>query len=173
MNDDNFLTTLTETELGIPTIAARMLLAAFLGLVIGLDREYLQRPAGLRTHTLVALAAATFTIITFELMARFSHEGDIQSDPIRVIEAVTAGVAFLAAGSIIQARGQVHGLTTGAGLWLAGAIGTAAGIGAFAIAILATVLGFIVLALMRTFTEKIARNGDAPAPERKAGKPSA
>jgi putative Mg2+ transporter-C (MgtC) family protein len=164
MEDGNFLATLTATELGIPTIAGRMVLAAFLGLVIGLDREYLQRPAGVRTHTLVALAAATFTIVTFELMARFSHEGEITSDPIRVIEAVTAGVAFLAAGSIIQARGQVHGLTTGAGLWLAGAIGTACGIGAYAIAILATVFGFIVLTLLRFVTDRMPKSAKAPGP---------
>jgi putative Mg2+ transporter-C (MgtC) family protein len=165
MTADEVLSSLTETELGIPTICGRMLLATVLGIVIGADREYLQRPAGVRTHTLVALAAATFTIITFELMARFSHEGQINSDPIRVIEAVTAGVAFLAAGSIIQARGQVHGLTTGAGLWLAGAIGTAAGIGAYAIAILATVFGFAVLALMRIVTDRMPK-ADVPTAEK-------
>jgi putative Mg2+ transporter-C (MgtC) family protein len=162
MSADALFLTLTETELGLPAIIGRMVVAAFLGIVIGIDREYLQRPAGLRTHTLVSLAAATFTIITFELMARFSHEGEITSDPIRVIEAVTAGVAFLAAGSIIQARGQVHGLTTGAGLWLAGAIGTACGIGAYAIAILATMLGFIVLALLRIVTERMPKTDKPP-----------
>jgi putative Mg2+ transporter-C (MgtC) family protein len=82
-------------------------------------------------------------------MARAAGESATQTDPIRVIEAVTAGVAFLAAGSIIQARGRVHGLTTGAGLWLAGAIGTACGVGVFSIAVLATVLGFAVLNLIR------------------------
>jgi putative Mg2+ transporter-C (MgtC) family protein len=169
MGNENLLATLTETELGIPAIAGRMLMAAFLGLVIGIDREYLNRPAGLRTHTLVALAAATFAIITFELMARFSHEGEITSDPIRVIEAVTAGVAFLAAGTIIQARGQVHGLTTGAGLWLAGAIGTACGIGAYAIAILATVLGFIVLSLLRLVEGRMPKSDAGRKPQGDSG----
>jgi putative Mg2+ transporter-C (MgtC) family protein len=166
--DEGFLATLTRTELGLGVIAARMGLASLLGFVIGLDREYLRRPAGVRTHMLVGLAAATFTIITFELMARFSHEGDITSDPIRVIEAVTAGVAFLAAGSIIQARGGVHGLTTGAGLWLAGAIGTAAGIGAYAIAILATVFGVVVLTLIRLATDRMPKS-DKPSPAKGEG----
>lgn len=137
------------SELGLATIAGRMAFATFLGFFIGIDREYLNRPAGLRTHMLVSLAASAFTIITFELMARFEGSGMVNADPIRVIEAVTSGVAFLAAGSIIQARAKVHGLTTGAGLWLAGAVGTACGAGALATAILATVLGIVVLIALR------------------------
>jgi putative Mg2+ transporter-C (MgtC) family protein len=77
------------------TIAIRLLLAAALGAVIGFEREYKSRPAGLRTHMLVALAAALFTLITFELFyeAR-SDTNPGPADPIRIIEAVTAGVAF-------------------------------------------------------------------------------
>lgn len=143
---------LGETHTGLPTILGRMAMATVLGFLIGIDREYLNRPAGVRTHMLVSLAAATFTLVMFELMGTFGPDPDVQADPIRVIEAVTAGVAFLAAGSIIQARREVHGLTTGAGLWLAGAIGTACGVGAFAVAILATVFGIVVLLLLRLVT---------------------
>ena len=71
------------------------------------------------------------------------------TDPIRIIEAVTAGVAFLAAGTIVFSRGEVHGLTTGATLWLAGAIGVACGIGYYFIALLATVLAVFVLTVLR------------------------
>ena len=164
------LAALYATELGLGTIFARMGIAAFLGMLLGIDREYLNRPAGLRTYTLVALAAATFAIITFELMATFAAEGEVVADPIRVIEAVTAGVAFLAAGTIIQARTQVHGLTTGAGLWLAGAIGVAAGVGAYSVAILATVFGVVVLLLLRLLIPGSSKgdiNGD-PKPDAEA-----
>jgi putative Mg2+ transporter-C (MgtC) family protein len=149
------------TSLGLDVVTFRLALASLLGAVIGLDREWRARPAGLRTHILVGLAAATFSVITLELMARASGPSN-RTDPIRVVEAVTAGVAFLAAGTIIQARGKVHGLTTGAGLWLAGAIGTAAGIGVYPVAVLATLFGLIVLSLLR-WLEKVMpkKHGDS------------
>jgi putative Mg2+ transporter-C (MgtC) family protein len=105
---------------------------------------------------LTALAAAVFTIITFELVhyAR-SLNPDGPADPIRVIEAVTAGVAFLAAGAIIQARGQVQGLTTGAAMWLAGAVGVACGGGYYSIALMATVLALLILTALRYLERRI------------------
>jgi putative Mg2+ transporter-C (MgtC) family protein len=159
MDIQEFLAPLTASELGFGTILSRMLWAIGLGAVIGIDREYLNRPAGLRTNVLVSLAAATFTVLTLELMrhADLQSAGETTSDPLRIIEAVTAGVAFLAAGSIIMSGGKVHGLTTGAGLWLAGAVGTACGIGAYSIAILATVLGFLVLVLLGTVANAIPK----------------
>lgn len=130
---DPLTTTLSE---GV--IAARLLLAVGLGAVIGFEREQLARPAGLRTHMLTALAAALFTIITMEIHAGVMREAGNQStDPIRVIEAVTAGVAFLAAGAIFRSQGDVKGLTTGAGMWLAGAIGVACGAGYGILAVMA------------------------------------
>ncbi len=143
------LSTFFETEQGIGVIAVRMLTAAVFGAVIGFDREYLARPAGMRTHILVSLAAATFAVVTLELMEQATDQGLESADPIRVIEAVTAGVAFLAAGTIIFSRGKVHGLTTGAGLWLAGAVGVACGVGYFFIALLATALATFVLVVLR------------------------
>jgi putative Mg2+ transporter-C (MgtC) family protein len=163
MDLNSFFTSLYTSEIGLTVVLARLVLAAGLGAVLGFDREMLARPAGLRTHMLVSLAAATFTVITFELIEKAKAEGASSVDPIRVIEAVTAGVAFLAAGAIIQGRGKIHGVTTGAGLWLAGAVGTAAGIGAYPIAILATVLGFVVLTLFRAVTDAIPKKAEPPA----------
>lgn len=122
------------------------MLAAVFGGVLGLDRELRDRPAGLRTHMLTALAAALFTIITFEIFhtVRAQQDGG-NVDPLRIIEAVTAGVAFLAAGAIIQTRGEVKGLTTGAGMWLAGALGVACGAGYYVLAIIGTALAAIIL----------------------------
>jgi putative Mg2+ transporter-C (MgtC) family protein len=163
MDLSSFFTSLYASEIGLPIVAGRLILAAGLGAVLGFDREMLSRPAGMRTHMLVSLAAATFTVVTFELIEQAKAEGSSSVDPIRIIEAVTAGVAFLAAGAIIQGRGKIHGVTTGAGLWLAGAVGTASGIGAYPIAILATGLGFVVLTLFRSVTDAIPKKAEPPA----------
>jgi putative Mg2+ transporter-C (MgtC) family protein len=157
-----------ESELGIDVIAIRMVAAAILGGIIGFEREYLARPAGMRTHILVALAAATFAVVTLELMAHANAEGVTSTDPIRVIEAVTAGVAFLAAGTIIFSRGEVHGLTTGASLWLSGAIGVACGIGYYFIAVLATVLAFFVLTVLRWVEKAMPQKEEPPEAEKSA-----
>lgn len=131
------------------TALVRLLMAAALGAAIGVEREMNAKAAGLRTHILIAMAACLFTIIAYEIMAS-EVEGAIglQTDPLRLIEAVTAGVAFLAAGSIITSRGRVKGLTTGAGMWMAGAIGLACGTGRLPLAIMATVLALLVLWLL-------------------------
>jgi putative Mg2+ transporter-C (MgtC) family protein len=144
-----------STALSEGVIAARLLLAVALGAVIGFEREQLARPAGLRTHMLTALAAALFTIITLELHAGVMREVPNQnSDPIRIIEAVTAGVAFLAAGAIFRSQGDVKGLTTGAGMWLAGAIGVACGAGFGILAVMATVLAALILFAVRFLEQR-------------------
>jgi putative Mg2+ transporter-C (MgtC) family protein len=139
-----------NTELSEGVIALRLMLAIALGAVIGYEREQLARPAGLRTHMLTALAAALFTIITMEIHADVLRGAQgHSSDPIRVIEAVTAGVAFLAAGAIFRSQGDVKGLTTGAGMWLAGAIGVACGAGYGILAVMATAFAAVILVAVR------------------------
>lgn len=145
-----------STSLPEAVIAARLILAAGLGAAIGFERERLDRPAGLRTHMLTALAAALFTILTFEIHAGLLRDGTGSgADPIRVIEAVTAGVAFLAAGAIFRSGGDVHGLTTGAGMWLAGAIGVACGAGYYVLALTAALLGTFILAVLRRLEHRL------------------
>jgi putative Mg2+ transporter-C (MgtC) family protein len=127
-------------------IAFRLVLAAALAALLGWDREERDRPAGIRTYMLVALAAAVFTVLTFEIhQTVLAAQPGGNSDPIRIIEAVTAGVAFLAAGTIIQGRNSVVGLTTGAGMWMAGALGVAAGAGHYVLAVFAALLSFVIL----------------------------
>ena len=82
----------------------------------------------------------------------FAEREAVKIDPLRVVEAVTAGVAFLAAGVVIFTRGEVHGLTTGAGMWLAGAIGLACGLGLWQIAAFATLMALFVLGLLHTWS---------------------
>lgn len=140
----------------------RLLFAALLGAAIGLERELHASAAGLRTHIIVSMAACLFTLIAAEIMAQeFPGATRLQTDPLRLIEAVTAGVAFLAAGSIITSGGKVTGLTTGAGMWMAGAIGLACGSGLLPLAIMATVLSILVLWVLGRVSRRIARSCEA------------
>lgn len=154
-----------SSHLPFPVIASRLLLAAVLGAVVGFERESHERPAGLRTHMLVCLAAATAAVLTIEIthMADFGRES-VRVDPVRLIEAVTGGVAFLAAGFIIFTRGEVRGLTTAAGLWLAGAIGLAAGLGFWQVAAMATLLALVVLGLLRLIERRVSPKADGGRP---------
>lgn len=140
----------------------RLLFAAVLGGMIGFEREA-HGSAGLRTHILIATAACFFTLLTFEIF----HLSDVistgQSDPIRAIEAVTAGIAFLGAGAIFQSRGSIQGLTTAAGMWLAGALGLCAALGYYIIALVVAVFAVIVLAALRAFAHKQLPQQPVPA----------
>ncbi len=162
------------TYTSFPVVAARLLLATAFGAVIGFEREWRNSPAGLRTHILVCVAAAMFGILTIEIIHAPMFAIDaVKVDPIRVVEAVTAGVAFLAAGSILFSRGEVHGLTTGAGMWLAGAIGLACGLGFWQIAGFGTLLVLIVLGLLQTVHDRMnlkMDNQDKPPADPKGSK---
>jgi putative Mg2+ transporter-C (MgtC) family protein len=144
-----------DMEVPLLDLVTRLAAAMAAGMVLGLEREWRQKPAGLRTHMLVSLAAAAFTILAFELFhASLEIAPDSQGDPIRVIEGVIAGVAFLGAGTIIQGRGDVKGLTTGASIWLSGATGLACGGGYYILAAITVALAFVVLALVGLFERK-------------------
>jgi putative Mg2+ transporter-C (MgtC) family protein len=134
-----------------PLVAATRLMAALvLGAVIGFEREHRDKPAGLRTHMLVSMAACLFILVSQQLAALpFGAEDAMRVDPLRLIEAVTAGVAFLAAGIIFTSRGEVHNITTGASMWLAGAIGLACGSGQMPLAAMATFIVLVVLYILR------------------------
>lgn len=157
---DSFPMDIFQTSTPIAEIFVRLVLAVIFGAAIGIDREFRQKAAGLRTHILVALAAAIFTVITFEIFFEMNELMDEpRSDAIRIIEAVTAGVAFLAAGTIIQSGGAVQGLTTGASMWLAGAVGLACGGGFYAIAVIGTILALIVLFIIGKLESRFIANG--------------
>jgi len=147
-------------------LVGRLGLALLLGMTLGLDRELLRKPAGLRSHMLVSLASASFTIMTFAIVDAAAEFGEaVQADPLRVMEAVVAGVAFLGAGAIIQSRGNVVGVTTGANLWLAGALGVASGLGYVKLAVITAVLGLVVLCVLGWLERRLgngaaARSGD-------------
>lgn len=118
----------------------RLVAAAGLSGVIGFEREVAQKAAGMRTHMLVGLGAGLFTLLGESAFAT--------ADPARVAAQVVAGVGFLGAGAIFRHGFTVRGLTTAAGLWTSAAIGMASGIGAYAVAVAATVVAVTVLYLV-------------------------
>ncbi|AMM84304.1 MgtC/SapB family protein [Martelella sp. AD-3] len=127
----------------------RLMGAALFGGLIGLEREMQNHAAGLRTHILVSLAAALFVIVSTEVPDLMPEDSDVlRIDPTRVIQSITEGVAFLAAGIVFFQKGTVKGLTTGAGLWLSGAIGLTIGLGLWTLGIFSSVLGIIVLLVL-------------------------
>ncbi len=126
----------------LPVILLRLCGAGLLCALIGFEREAKDHAAGLRTHMMVGIAAATLSLVAQAMIRTYAAAGDgVRMDPLRLVEAATAGVAFLAAGMIVLSRGRVRNLTTGAGLWLAAAVGLAAGNGYWAIAAVAALLG--------------------------------
>jgi putative Mg2+ transporter-C (MgtC) family protein len=143
-------------------IALRLVLACVLGGLIGLEREVGHHDAGLRTHILVSLGACVFTLVSWELYQHIrAIEHPATGDPIRIIEAVTAGAGFLAAGIIFKSGAKVHGLTTGAGVWTAAAIGVACGAGAYAIAGITTALVLLVLFGLGLFKKRVGLDDES------------
>lgn len=120
----------------------RLVAAGLLGGIIGLEREFRAKEAGVRTHFIVALGSALFMIIS-----EFAFEGK-QHDAARVAAQVVSGIGFIGAGVIIFQRNVVRGITTAAGLWVAAAIGLACGDGMYPVAIAATVLTVSCLEMM-------------------------
>ncbi len=120
--------------------AGLLVLAAILSAVIGLDREA-RAPAGLRTHMLVGIGACLFTMLSFHAFPN--------SETARVAAQVVTGVGFLGAGTILQRKGSVHHLTTAASIWATAAIGMTVGVGAWLLALLGTLLIWVVLRIIR------------------------
>jgi len=146
------------TDLPLAAVLVRVGLAAIFGGMIGFERELHHRGAGFRTHILVCVAACVFTMLGFELFRLMQEEGGIaRGDMIRVIEAVTAGVAFLGAGTIFVSRGSVKGMTTGAGMWLAGAVGTATGLGHYLVGFAGSLVAIVALALLAPISERFEK----------------
>jgi putative Mg2+ transporter-C (MgtC) family protein len=134
----------------------RILVGAALGGVIGYERHIHGRPAGLRTHFIVALASATFMVVStnFVYLQHYGHDDLVTVDPSRIAASVVTGVGFLGGGAILRTGINVQGLTTAAGLWLVAAIGLSAGAGMYAVSEFATALGVGALSLLRRFERK-------------------
>lgn len=144
-----------ETELPLTDMIIRLVAAAGLASIIGLERELNNRPAGLRTHMLVALGSAAFLLVGYEILfATATGDPSARIDPTRIVEGVIGGIGFLGAGSIIQSRGSVHGITTGAAIWIAGAIGVSCATGNLVLACLVTAIALVIVLVMGFFEHK-------------------
>lgn len=129
-------------------ILLRLAVIIVLAGVLGWERENLGKAAGLRTHILVGFAATLFVALGESMVTYFSGYGDrLRFDPIRIIEAIVAGVSFLGAGTIflVKEEQRVAGLTTAAALLATASVGIAVGLGRYALAVAATALVFLVL----------------------------
>lgn len=148
-----------ETEIPIMDMAIRLLAAAGLALLLGLERELRGKAAGLRSHMMVSLGSAAFIIMGMHILFA-TAEGDpsAQIDPTRIVEGVIGGIGFLGAGSIIQSRGNVQGITTGASIWVAGAIGVASGLGNLALAGLVTLMALLIVAVLGRFEHEVIKD---------------
>lgn len=124
----------------------RLFVAAMLGGVIGLEREYRAKEAGFRTHFLVALGSGLFMILSqFGFDDVLAHYEQVSLDPSRIASQVVTGIGFIGAGTIIFQKHVVRGLTTAAGLWVTSAIGMTAGTGMYVLSIATTVLVLLCL----------------------------
>ncbi|MEQ8786935.1 MAG: MgtC/SapB family protein [Pirellulaceae bacterium] len=139
-------------------MVARLALAAVAGSALGWEREWHEKPAGLRTHMLVSLGAAAFMVAALEYThADAGNDGALRLDPLRVVSGIVGGVGFLGAGSIIRSRGSVEGITTAASIWLAAAIGTISGLGFYALALTAGAMGFVILFFLGVGERKVLK----------------
>jgi putative Mg2+ transporter-C (MgtC) family protein len=144
-------------DLSWAEVLLRVSLAAALGGAIGVEREIREREAGLRTHMLVSVGAALFTLVSAYAWSdfHFSNASGVTFDPTRVAAQVVTGVGFLGAGAIIRQGLSVRGLTTAATLWVVAAIGMASGAGYYSAAAITTVLVLFSLWPLRILAYRI------------------
>ena len=133
-------------------IICQLLLAAFLGSLIGLEREIKRKGAGLQTYSLVTLGACLFAVTAFSL-----SKSVYRVDPSPIIMAIAIGMGFIGAGAVFRGEFHVEGLTTAAGLWTAAAIGLAVGANFYFLATIATFLVIVILAGFGLIEEKILK----------------
>lgn len=143
-----------DLEPGILAIALRLLCAMVVGTLIGMEREYTHRPAGLRTHILVALGACVVSVLGEMLFVHYSALG-ASPDPARLSAQVITGVGFLGAGTIMKEGVSVKGLTTAASVWAVACLGIAAGFGYYALAIAGMLFTLITLTIFEALQRKL------------------
>ena len=134
----------------------RLVVGTALGGVIGYERDVHGRPAGFRTHLIVALASTLFTLVSthFVYFQHYGRDDLVAVDPSRIAASVVTGIGFLGGGAILRTGLNVQGLTTAAALWLVAALGMAAGAGMYVMSVVATFVGVVALSVLRRFEHK-------------------
>ncbi len=133
-------------------LAAFLVLSAILSMAIGMDRQANEQPAGLRTHMLVGIGSCLFTMLSIYAFPN--------TETGRVAAQVVSGIGFLGAGTILQRKGNIHHLTTAASIWATAAVGMAVGVGAWFLAIIATIIIWFVLSILRRFKERVYKTSN-------------
>ncbi|MEZ5786039.1 MAG: MgtC/SapB family protein [Xanthobacteraceae bacterium] len=139
-------------------LLVRVGIAGLCGLVLGIDREARGFAAGLRTHALVSLSSALFTISALMMYNEIRASGGGNADPLRVMQGLAQAVGFIGAGVIFVSRGNVKNLTTAANIWLAAAIGIASGAGQFVLVLIGTGFGLAILSLIYLLTHFMSKH---------------
>lgn len=147
-------------EPGLAEISARLGCAMLVGLIIGIEREYTHRPAGMRTHILVALGACAVSIAGEMIFIHYQGLG-ATPDPARLSAQVITGVGFLGAGTIMREGPTVKGLTTAASLWAVACLGLASGFGYYSLALLGMAFIMITLTLFEVLQRRLIRTGSS------------
>ena len=147
--------------LSLPTqeVFGRLALAVVLGAVLGLEREYRRKPAGLRTIVLITLGSAMFSLVSVAV-------GTAANSPDRIAAQIVTGVGFLGAGAILRSGFHIRGLTTAATIWVNAAIGMAAGVGMYAEATIGAVIALVVLLVLPAVERRFGTPTDEPPTER-------
>jgi putative Mg2+ transporter-C (MgtC) family protein len=151
--------TLGGPDVPLWEVALRLVAAAICGAVVGYDRERRSHPAGLRTHVLVSVGAATILLPAAAMM----RSGGASITVTHVMQGIVAGIGFLGAGCILHSRGRVQGLTTAAGIWVVSAIGAACGLGQYALAAMSTALVFGTLAGLKALERRTGTSDESSA----------
>lgn len=133
----------------------RIILSVVLSGIIGVEREFRQKGAGLRTHILVGLGSTLIVLTSLYIFDTYKHIAIF--DPTRMISGIVTGIGFLCAGTIIQADSRVMGLTSAAVLWIVSGVGIAVGAGHYEAAIFVSIIVFFVLVVLRSFEQKLAQ----------------
>jgi putative Mg2+ transporter-C (MgtC) family protein len=146
----------TGAEVTLKEALLRLAAAILLSAIIGIDREVREKPLGLRTNMLVSLGAASFSLMALHLVNLLGHgPPEVQIDPSRVMEAIVGAIGFLGAAAIIQGRFDIYGATTGAIIWVDGAICMACCFGFYALAVSIAVSGALILTVLGLLTTRL------------------
>ncbi len=141
-------------------VVLRLLFAIACGGVLGFERQMKHKAAGLRTHMMVSLGAATFTLVSLHLVVA---EGGARGEVTRIVQGITAGIGFLGGGSIVHSHGSIEGITTASSIWVVGAIGIACGGGAYVLAGATAVLAVTILWALGAIESRLVKETRAAA----------